>query len=142
MIDPHQRENIWKTRKFLHFSSMNKQTNKRPQTYINESSISVCNQQFQVREATISAQDLKSMMAEDGLVTNMRISGDLQGVSQFIMSAASVLASQSVEEKNNDVTGGDGKLSQLQAKKERKEVRLFCLNIITSMVKTQLNFQK
>lgn len=90
----------------------------------------------------MSAQDLKSMMAEDGLVTNMRISGDLQGVSQFIMSAASVLASQSAKEKNNDVTRGDGKLSQLQAKKERKEVRLVCLNIITSMVKTQLNFQK
>ncbi|XP_022800006.1 polycystin-1-like [Stylophora pistillata] len=69
-----------------------------------------------VIEAKISAQDLKSMMAEDGLVTNMRISGNLQGVSQLIMSAASVLASQNAERKSagSNVTEGDGKLRQMK----------------------------
>ena len=77
------------------------------------------------------------MMAEDGLVTNMRISGNLQGVSQLIMSAASVLASQNAERKSagSNVTEGDGKLRQVE--KERMEVRSSnCLNIITTMVKT------
>ena len=71
----------------------------------------------------MSRQDLKSTMAEDGLLTNMRISGDIQGVSQLIMSLSLVLDTQAAEEKGNKSsnTGGGGKLSE--AKKERMEVR-------------------
>lgn len=79
-----------------------------------------------MREATLSAEELKSLTSEDGLLTNMRISGNTQGIAQLVTAVSTVLDNQAAEEKlnQNATTGGDGELNyeDSEAKKARMEV--------------------
>ena len=75
-----------------------------------------------MREATLTTQELQSLTSEDGLLTNMLISGDTQGIAQLITSVSMILDNLAVQEKPNQSTstGGDGEDGE--AKKARMEV--------------------
>lgn len=74
----------------------------------------------------MSAQDLQSLTSKDGLLTNMRISGDTQGIAQLITTVSTQLDNQAAEEKlnQNATNGGDGEpaFEHSEAKKARMEV--------------------
>ena len=74
----------------------------------------------------MSAQDLKSLTAEDGLLTNMLISGNTQAIAQLLTGVTALLDKQAAEEKvnQNGTTGGSGEINfeDSEAKKARIEV--------------------
>lgn len=74
----------------------------------------------------MSAQDLQSLTAEDGLLTNMLISGNTQGIAQFVTGVYALLENQAAEEtlNQNDTTGGSGEMNfeDSETKKARIEV--------------------
>ena len=79
-----------------------------------------------MREATRSDQDLQSLTAEDGLLTNMLISGNTQGIAQLVTGVSALLDKQATEEKlnQNGTTGGSGEINfeDSEAKKARIKV--------------------
>lgn len=79
-----------------------------------------------MREATLTTEELQSLTSKDGLLTNMLISGNAQGIAQLITSVSTLLDNQAAQEKlkQNTSTGGDGKLSfeDSKAKKARMKV--------------------
>ncbi|XP_078355934.1 polycystin-1-like, partial [Oculina patagonica] len=87
-----------------------------------------------VREATLSAEELHSLTHEDGLLTNMRISGNTQGIAQLVTAVSTVLDNQAAEENlnQNATTGGGGELSleDSEAKKARMEMKEDLLGVL------------
>ena len=79
-----------------------------------------------MREATLTTEELQSLTSTDGLLTNMVISGDTQGIAQLITSVSTILDNQAAQEKLNQDSskGGDGEPSfeDNEAKKARMKV--------------------
>ena len=69
---------------------------------------------------------LQSLTSTDGLLTNMVISGDTQGIAQLTTLVSSILDNQAAREKHNQESskGGDGEPSfeDSEAKKARMKV--------------------
>ena len=88
----------------------------------------------QVRDATLTTEELQSLTTNEGLLTNMVISGDTQGIAQLITSVSAILDNQAAQEKLNQDSsekpnqdgskGGDGEPSfeDSEAKKARMKV--------------------
>lgn len=71
-----------------------------------------------MREATLTTEELQSLTSKDGLLTNMLISGNAQGIAQLITSVSTLLDNQAAQEKlkQNTSTGGDGKAKKARVK--------------------------
>ena len=74
----------------------------------------------------VTTDELQSLTSKDGLLTNMVISGDTQGLAQLAASASTILDNQAAQEKLNQDSseGGDGEPSfkDSEAKKARMKV--------------------
>ena len=74
----------------------------------------------------VTTDELRSLTSKDGLLTNMVISGDTQGLAQLVASASTILDNQAAQEKLNQDSskGGDGEpcFKDSEAKKARMKV--------------------
>ena len=79
-----------------------------------------------MRDATLTTDELQALTSKDGLLTNMVISGDTQGIAQLVTSVSAILDNQAAQEKPNQdgSKGKDGKPSfeDSEAKKARMKV--------------------
>lgn len=79
-----------------------------------------------MREATLTTEELQSLTSKDGLLTNMVISGDTQGIAQLITSVSTILDNQAAQEKldQDSSKGGDGEpnFEDNEARKARMKV--------------------
>lgn len=77
-----------------------------------------------MREATLTTEEVQSLISKDGLLTNMLISGDTQGITQLITSVSTILDNQADQGKldQDSSKGGDGEPSFED--NEAKEVRM------------------
>lgn len=82
-------------------------------------------------EAALSRDKLPQMLtSKDGLLKNMQISGNTQGVAQLVSSVASALSRQAAQEKlnqdggtdNNDNNKGGNSIEDSEAKNTRIQV--------------------
>ena len=74
----------------------------------------------------MTTEELQSLTSKDGLLNNMVISGDTQGLAQLVTSVSTMLDNQAAQEKRNqdNSKGGDGEPSfeDSEAKKARMKV--------------------
>ena len=79
-----------------------------------------------MREANLTTEEVQSLISKDGLLTNMLISGDTQGVAQLVTSVSTILDNQADQEKLNQDSskGGDGEptFEDNEAKEARVKV--------------------
>lgn len=79
-----------------------------------------------MREATLTKEEVQSLISKDGLLTNMLISGDTQGITQLITSVSTILDNQADQRKldQDSSKGGDGEPSfeDNEAKEARMKV--------------------
>lgn len=78
----------------------------------------------------LTTEELESLTSKDGLLTNMAISGDAQGMAQLITAVSTILDDHDAQEKfdQDSSKGGDGEPSfeDSEAKKARMKV---CKNL-------------
>lgn len=79
-----------------------------------------------MRDATLTTEELQALTSKDGLLTNMVISGDTQGIAQLVTSVSAILDNQATQEKPNQDGSKEGdekpSFEDSEAKKARMKV--------------------